>query len=1070
MLPSPLDSSKNYVQANVDTIKQAIYSYGVISAAFAAAPMSAYMWPSSSTASEPWPALYDPNNYVTDHAIVITGWDDNYAVNKFMPGMQPPGPGAFLIQNSWGSTSSHFWISYYDHTLSQLSVFDMGSATASSNYNSPYDWTTNYSNDALGMGSYLYFSGASSVTFANKFTATSTSALRAAQVFTWTPGTTITVSAYLGATSTTSPISGATQAAIGAAGAMSVSQTATYAGYQTVAFPTPALLTSGQPFSIVVTESVPSGEAQIPIETYHSSSAGVNYPAINANESYILSGSSWLDLVTNYSMMGKTGTYGNVNLIGLASPLPTYTLTLNANGGTVSPTTQSVTFQKPYGTLQTPTRSGYTFNGWFTAASGGTQVTSTTTYTTAGNSTIYAQWTVIPPALYVLTFNPNGGSVSPTSVSLAAGAQYGTLPTPTRSGYTFNGWFTAASGGSQVFATTTMVASAVTIYAQWTVIPPTTYVLTFNPNGGSVSPTSISLAAGAQYGTLPTPTRSGYTFNGWFTASSSGSQVFATTTMAASAVTIYAQWTVIPPTLYVLTFNPNGGSVSPASVSLAAGAAYGTLPTPTRSGYTWIGWYTAASGGTQVFATTTMAASNVTIYAQWALNPPAEYLLTYDPNGGSVWPLSTALPAGAQYGTLPVPTRDGYTFNGWFTAASGGTQVFETTVMPSSAVTIYAQWTATPTPTPTPTYHVLTFAPNGGTVSPTSKTVATGDPLGELPTPVRSGYSFLGWFTDLSGGYLVTSTTTMGSVDVYLYAHWLLNPSPTTYVLTFNANGGSVSPSSTSLAAGAQYGALPVPTRSGYTFDGWFTAASGGSQVFATTTMVASNVTIYAQWTQITYRLYFNANGGSTTYWYYELAPGTPYGMLPWATRTGYSFVGWYTAPSGGTYVTDKTIMGNADTTIYVHWTANSYKVTFSANGGKKPKTTSKTVTMGKAYGTLPTTSRTNYSFKGWFTAKSGGTKVTSTTVFTNAANQTLYAHWLGKAHTVKLKPQGGRVSPASIKVNYKGKYSKLPTPTRAGYVFTGWYTKASGGKRVYLSSTVNTTKNQTLYAHWKKQ
>jgi uncharacterized repeat protein (TIGR02543 family) len=74
-----------------------------------------------------------------------------------------------------------------------------------------------------------------------------------------------------------------------------------------------------------------------------------------------------------------------------------YTLTYDPNGGTVSPTSKTVTYNSTYGTLQTPTRTGYTFNGWYTAATGGTPVVSTTNYVTPSNSTIFAQWTASIP-------------------------------------------------------------------------------------------------------------------------------------------------------------------------------------------------------------------------------------------------------------------------------------------------------------------------------------------------------------------------------------------------------------------------------------------------------------------------------------------------------------------------------------------------------------------------------------------------------------------------------------------------------------------------------------------------
>jgi len=214
--------------------------------------------------------------------------------------------------------------------------------------------------------------------------------------------------------------------------------------------------------------------------------------------------------------------------------------------------------------------------------------------------------------------------------------------------------------------------------------------------------------------------------------------------------------------------------------------------------------------------------------------------------------------------------------------------------------------------------------------------------------------------------------------------------------------------------------------------------------------------------------LKLNANGGKVSVPAKSVAYKGKYGTLAKPTRAGYTFTGWYTAKSGGSKVTSATKMTTKTTkTIYAHWKAKSYKVSFNGNGGTVSKK-SKTVTMGKAYGTLPKVSaRTGYTFAGWYTSKTGGTKVSSSTKFVSAANQTLYAHWTAKSYTVNLNPQLGTVTPTSIKVTYNSTYAGLPDPSRSGYAFVGWYTKATGGTLVTTSSIVKITATQTLYAHW---
>jgi len=170
------------------------------------------------------------------------------------------------------------------------------------------------------------------------------------------------------------------------------------------------------------------------------------------------------------------------------------------------------------------------------------------------------------------------------------------------------------------------------------------------------------------------------------------------------------------------------------------------------------------------------------------------------------------------------------------------------------------------------------------------------------------------------------------------------------------------------------------------------TATGESSGLSATTT-----VTITSRY----HVLAFNANGGKPALVKKAMKAGVKLGALPKASRAGYLFKGWFSAKSGGSKLTSASKMGSSDKTVYAHWAAKKYKVSFNANGGKAAKPKSKTVTMGKSYGKLASTSRSNYSFLGWFTAKSGGTKVTSATKFTKAASQTLYAHWASKYVTI---------------------------------------------------------------------
>ena len=175
------------------------------------------------------------------------------------------------------------------------------------------------------------------------------------------------------------------------------------------------------------------------------------------------------------------------------------------------------------------------------------------------------------------------------------------------------------------------------------------YTMTFNANGGMCSPSSLQCSPWLALDAMPTPVRVGYAFDGWYTSANDGTKVEAPVAVTGD-MTLYAHWNA---NVYTITFNANGGSCAETSRSREYGAAYGTLPTPTRTGYLFLGWYTAQTGGASV-STTTVMAGNVTLYAQWEKRK--EYSVSFDADGGSSPETSRMIYSGDAVGTLPTPT------------------------------------------------------------------------------------------------------------------------------------------------------------------------------------------------------------------------------------------------------------------------------------------------------------------------------------------------------------------------------------------------------------------------------
>lgn len=297
-----------------------------------------------------------------------------------------------------------------------------------------------------------------------------------------------------------------------------------------------------------------------------------------------------------------------------------YTINFNANGGSVPTLSKIVTSGSTYGTLPTPTRSGYTFDGWYTTTTGGTKITSSMTVSLTGNQTLYAHW--ISNQTYTVTFNANGGSVFLPSMNVTNGTIYNSLPDPTRDGYTFTGWYTEKSGGSQIVPTTTVnLKGNQTLYAHWTKNPGEMCTVTFEANGGTVSQKTVQVAKGNTLNFLPMPTRSGYTFVCWSnTNGASGLLIKAGDYIVEQDVTLYAWWTKNSEEMCTVTFDGNGGQVGEKTRTVPQGSLIGTLPIPTRDGYDFFCWGTRpgnGGGGEIVNPEKFVVKENVTVYALW---------------------------------------------------------------------------------------------------------------------------------------------------------------------------------------------------------------------------------------------------------------------------------------------------------------------------------------------------------------------------------------------------------------------------------------------------------------------
>ena len=397
-----------------------------------------------------------------------------------------------------------------------------------------------------------------------------------------------------------------------------------------------------------------------------------------------------------------------------------------------------------------------------------------------------------------------------------------------------------------------------------------------------------------------------------------------------------------------------------------------------------------------------------------------KYDLVYEPNYGGlsraygerglIYTNTVEVAVGDVAGRIPgwESSRRGYEVAGWSTDPEATRASFDTgeTVLKAGdkfnattngLVTLYAVWQKKPMP--------IELDPQGGTVTPGSITAYI-DETYDLPTPTRDDYDFNGWYDAAEGGNLFTNGMAVTRTDVTkLYAQWLKNRHTVTL---YPGEGVSVTPTSVRVAVGDTW-VLPTPVRTGYAFDGWFTAAEGGEEIVNGSTVESLSTTeLFAQWTANVYSVSFLANGAEGTmpnepYAYDEAKALTP-NVFAWS---GHTFRGWGLSATDaeptyddGQIVSNLTAVADATVTLHALWSPNSYTIRFDRNGGQgsmsaqtmvydTPATLSENAFTRGAEGT--------FTFLGWATAADGAVEFKDGALVTNLVSEgsiTLYAVW----------------------------------------------------------------------------
>lgn len=381
------------------------------------------------------------------------------------------------------------------------------------------------------------------------------------------------------------------------------------------------------------------------------------------------------------------------------------------------------------------------------------------------------------------------------------------LENPTKSGYKFVGWYDNENfTGEAITEISAGTMGDVTLYAKWNALD---YRISYELNGGTNAENPDGYDVSDLPVSLHAPSRTGYIFKGWYMGEN---RVLAIPVGTTGNVVVSAKW---EPITYTIDFDTNGGLPTLSSIDYTIESDSFTLQEITKAGYTFDGWY---NGETKVTEITTGTYGNMTLVAKWTADL---YTISYDLADGVNSPENpTSYTIESGLITLKDPTREGYTFAGWYNGEQLVTTIDSNTL---ENISLTAKWTVNS--------YKLTFDVDGNL---TERTFKYGESITAIENPTKVGHTFVGWSEELP--------ETMPANDITVEAKWAINSYDITYDLAGGVNN-SENPTTYTIESGLI--TLKNPTREGYTFLGWY---NGEQLVTIIDSNTLENITLTAKW------------------------------------------------------------------------------------------------------------------------------------------------------------------------------------------------------------------------------
>ncbi|MCL2797689.1 MAG: InlB B-repeat-containing protein [Firmicutes bacterium] len=805
-------------------------------------------------------------------------------------------------------------------------------------------------------------------------------------------------------------------------------------------------------YSVQINENAPVGNGQATAYTLSSLSNGTYTIKVRANGDGIkYTDSDWSSVS---HIVGGGG-----------EPATSFTVQFDSDGGSSVPNQTITSGGLATRPADNPSKSGFVFDNWY-SDSGKTVVFNFATQTITVNSTIYAKWNPNPIIVteYTVQFSTDGGSPIANQTVTSGGFATRPVNNPTKSGYTFDNWYSDANKTVLFNFATQSITADTTVYAKWNPIPIVNYTVQFNTDGGSSIPNQTIASGGFATRPANNPTKSGYIFENWYSDAGKATVFnFATQTITSDTV-IYAKWLV-----------GNDHSIVSAENFIFNGSSASTKVSNTTTIFSFIGEITVSPGaiwqlstdlqGLNVIPTrainldvgdnivyilvTAQNGIGMSLYTMSVRRRPI-YTVTFNTNGGTA--VSSQQVEEDSFATNPGTTatnRTGFTFSAW-------NRDFGLSIMDNTTIT--AEWKAN-------TYTVIydknkpssisdTVNINGNTLDSTH-TYNTASNLANNGY-VLTGWSFKGWNTAANGSGMsyaneqsVLNLLSAQGATIRLYAQWLpatkltldgLNISErVSYTVSFNLNGATGTAPATQTVTNSNGLTYPaVPTRSGYVFAGWYAHATCLGEPFNFSASVTSNTTLYAKWlspasssiTTYSSNLSINGNSGALSY--------------------------------------SNPLVGDFGARYFSFVPLVSQQVTINATSSGISMSSSYSLCLGE---TIDWSNALIYSMYTFATA--------SITNYPVIAGKLYYirCHQIDPSGTITVSLSGTRFPPAGGIAEKRVAYGEnftldIPNPV-TGYTFSGWYDGVGGTGTQYADASGAGIRmwdklvDATLYAKW---